>query len=335
VSELRIFDFHIHGGDVSRTGEIAEYIKTEELDGAVLLSLPLSGYPGARFEQTNLNAAVLESKRLLNTGIDAGPPVFAFGSLDNRALLTGDAWDPARQVAALAQTGFDGLKLWEGKPELAAALGLMPDDSRLVEACREAGRQNMPVLFHIADPPEFWDREAGERFLSENDVPEFKALIRSAARLCHSVPETTIVFPHLLFLGGNLKNAADFLDESPNALFDLAPGNYFYEPLSNSSEKAAEFFQNYRYRILFGSDALFIPLDFGAFPGESLSGNKLRCHRLLEFLSTDKMVDNPYPLVPEGRRNSKGLALPKSTLDPILHGNARRILADSPRAVSL
>jgi hypothetical protein len=335
VSELRIFDFHVHGGDVGRTGEIAEYIKTEELDGAVLLSLPLSGFPGAPGNQANLNAAVLESKRLLNTGGDTGPPVYAFGSLDNRALLTGNTWDPARQVAALAQTGFDGLKLWEGKPELAAALGLMPDDFRLVEACREAGRHNMPVLFHIADPPEFWDKEAGRPSLSGDEFPDFKALIRSAARLCNSAPETTIVFPHLLFLGGNLKNAADFLDESPNALFDLAPGNYFYEPLSNNSEQAAEFFHNNRYRILFGSDALFIPLDFGAFPGESLSGNRKRCHRLLEFLSTDKTVDNPYPLVSEGSRNSKGLALPKSTLDPILQGNARRILADSPRAVSL
>ena len=335
MSDLQIFDFHVHGGDVLRTWEIAEYIETEELDGAVLLSLPLSGFPGAPENQANLNAAVLESKRLLNTGSVAGAPVYAFGSLDNRALLTGDDWDPALQVAVLAETGFDGLKLWEGKPELATALELMPDDDRLIKACREAGRQNMPVLFHIADPPEFWDDESREPSLSGNEAPEFMALIRGAARLCRSAPETTIVFPHLLFLGGNLNNAAAFLDDSPNAVFDLAPGNYFYEPLSNNPEQAAEFFHDYRYRILFGSDAFFFPKNLGAFSGESLTGNKKRCHRLLEFLSTDNMVDNPYPRVPESSRNSKGLALPKSTLDPILWGNARRILTNPPRTVSL
>ncbi|RKX75770.1 MAG: hypothetical protein DRP60_08370 [Spirochaetes bacterium] len=336
MSELQVFDFHVHGGDVRRVSEIREYMKSEGLEGMVLLSMPLSGFPDGPPEPVNLNLTVLESKRQLNSGTDKSPEVYAFGSLDNSDLLKGRRrdWDPVAQVAAMAEAGFDGLKLWEGKPELAAALGLMPDDRRLVDACREAGKQGIPVLFHIGDPPEFWSNESGKRSLSELEVPGFKALINSSARLCQAAPDTTFVFPHLLFLGGNLVEAAAFLNNSPNAMFDLAPGNYFYEPLSRNPEQAAEFFKSFRNRILFGSDAFFFPLDFKAFSGESLPGNQKRCRRLLDFLSSSETVDNPYPLVPEDRKTVQGLKLPESTLTPILQNNARRILPAIPRVVT-
>ncbi len=336
MPELQAFDFHVHGGDVRRVSEIRKYMKSEGLVGLVLLSMPLSGFPDGPHEPVNLNPFVLESKRQLNSDIDTSPEVYAFGSLDNSNLLKGRRrdWDPAAQVEAMAEAGFDGLKLWEGKPELAAALVLMPDDRRLIDASRVAGKHGMPVLFHIGDPPEFWNKESGEYSLAGMEVPDFKTLIDSSARLCQAAPDTTFVFPHLLFLGGNLAEAAAFLKDSPNAMFDLAPGNYFYEPLNRNPEQAAEFFKSFRNRILFGTDAFFFPLDFKAFSGESLPGNQKRYRRLLDFLSSSKTVDNPYPLVPEGQKTVQGLNLPESTLAPILQNNARRILPAKPGVVT-
>lgn len=343
MADLPLFDFHVHGGDVRRVDEIREYIREEELGGLVLLSMPLSGISGvpgapeAAPEAANLNRAVLESKRLLNgmTGDGGqdrdGPQVYSFGSLDNRPLLQGgeEIWEPERQVAAMAEAGFDGLKLWEGKPELAEVLHLMPDDRRLAEACREAGKLNLPVLFHIADPPEFWNSKIRVR----NRQPSFDALIDAAARLCSAAPNTDFVFPHLLFLAGNLKRAGAFLEDSPNAFFDLAPGNYFYGPLSEHPDRSAAFFAEYSRRILFGTDSFFFPENFDIFPGETLEGNRRRCSRLREFLGSSRTVENPYPRASAEHRKVRGLELPDSTLSAIFAENAKRLLPEAPREV--
>ncbi|RKX89220.1 MAG: hypothetical protein DRP70_04355, partial [Spirochaetes bacterium] len=75
MSELQVFDFHVHGGDVRRVSEIREYMKSEGLEGMVLLSMPLSGFPDGPPEPVNLNLTVLESKRQLNSGTDKSPEV--------------------------------------------------------------------------------------------------------------------------------------------------------------------------------------------------------------------------------------------------------------------
>lgn len=375
MSPLEILDFHCHGGDVSRSQEIADYIRKENLSGLVLLSLPLAGYPGYSGGLPHLNAAVLENKRVLNRifssdeglrSSDSGmvssvcrqtSKVYAFGCLDNRSLIregarpenrqssTGLCSSPAAQVAALDEAGFDGLKLWEGKPQLAGGLDLMPDSPWIVEACREAGRRNMPVIFHVADPPVFWDSSAGELSLSALDVPDFDALIQAAGRLCAAASDTDIVFPHFLFLAGELERAALFLREAPRAMFDLAPGNYFYTELAGRPDETARFFDDFRDRILFGSDGFFFPAKKASgensgtelpFPGDSLDGNRTRCRRLRKFLEgkSTEHVDNVYLLSRQHRPEVPCLALPENILEPVYSGNARRLLGNRPKKVA-
>ena len=268
-------------------------------------------------------------------------PIYTYGCLDNRGQLpasryrsaeTKDIPSPAEQVAFLHEAGFDGLKLWEGKPQLAAVLGLKPQDKRLVEACREAGRRGMPVIFHVGDPPEFWSPAAGAAAYGD-EVPGFEALMEGAARLCEEAPETPIIFPHLLFLAGDLERAASFLDQFQNVFFDLAPGNYAYEPLTVHREDSLGFFAEYSKRILFGSDSFFFAVDEHPLAGDSLEGNLRRCSRLQRFLSGSETVENPYPLASVGARHVRGLNLPEHVLADILAGNARRILNKPPKEV--
>ncbi|MCK5249087.1 MAG: amidohydrolase family protein, partial [Spirochaetaceae bacterium] len=197
--------------------------------------------------------------------------------------------------------------------------------------------REMPVIFHVADPPEFWEPEVGELSLFGKSVPAFKELVQGAARLCAKAPDTTIVFPHLLFLAADLPGAGAFLDQSPNACFDLAPGNYFYLPLSDNLSSARDFFSRYRKRILFGSDAFFFSDKQAPIPGDSLKGNRRRCHRLLNFLQKgageEDTEDNPYPLTRDIRSSVRCLNLPEDLQESILSGNALRILPDTPAEV--
>ena len=338
---LPLIDFHCHGGDVSRTDEIAAFIRSESLSALGLLSLPLAGFPGYTGTAAHLNGAVLETSKRLSGHFSSGDRqvrIFTFGSLDNRSLLSDgfEVGGVAAQVAALKDSGFDGLKLWEGKPEMAAALGLMPDSPWLAEACREAGRQDMPVIFHIADPPDFWAPEAGARTLTgrrigNRDVPGFDDLIRASLRLSREAPGTTIIFPHLGFLAGNLERAGRFLNEAPNVMFDLAPGNYFFADLARNPAEARKFFSRWKDRIIFGSDSFFLPVSEGRdgdpglpFAGDSLEGNRRRLRRLKTFLesSPDETVDNAYSPGRKQHPRIRCLGLSEEVLAPMFQGNA-------------
>jgi hypothetical protein len=188
------------------------------------------------------------------------------------------------------------------------------------------------MIFHVGDPPEFWTSAAGDAAYGD-DLPGFDELIEGAALLCEQAPETHIVFPHLLFLAGDLKRAASFLERLPNASMDMAPGNYAYEPLAIHRDNSRVFFAEHSKRILFGSDSFFFAVDGFPLSGDSLEGNSRRCGRLLDFLSGGEAVENPYPLASAGARHVRGLSLPGHILSDILVGNARRILKKPPKEV--
>ena len=342
IDNARI-DLHVHIGSLGRLDELSRYVSLLELDGIGLLSLPTAGGGETGNETVNFNPEVLASIYALRSKSDgAAPFVHGFGSLDNRALLYGNesAWDPVAQVRALVNAGFSAIKMWEGKPDLQSALKITLDDSRLISAFREAATLGMPVLIHVADPPVFWERGDGPYDYVERDVPSFESLIRQTESLCRACRETTFIFPHLLFLAGDIDLMASFLDRHPHAYLDLAPGNYLYPALSAaetptrpSSERsyahARDFFSTYRKRIILGSDAFFFPHDFSLFPGVSLADNIERLARLERFLRGTDYFGSPYTL-PGAPPLVRGLGLDPEVVSAIAHENARRLFEEAP-----
>lgn len=351
-------DGHVHIGSVDRLGDLRAYIEQLELTHVVLLSLPLAGADPDGTERINFNPEVLAACELLRTRRDAQDVsstvvVWGFGSLDNRALLDPGAdrrerikrWDPVRQVEDLYDAGFSGVKLWEGKPELQAALGMPLDDPALMDAARRAGELGMPVLAHVADPIDFW--QPGGPY-EGRDVPGFEELQRQADAVCDAAPETSWIFPHLLFLAGLGERLGAFLDRHPRAYFDLAPGVYFYTALAGARrigepadpegyQRSCEFFHRYRDRIIAGSDAFFLPEDLQVVPGTSLADNLERFLRLQRFL-TDRCVQvSPYRLG-TAREHPLFLGLDLgtevTTLRLIQGENMHRIMSSIPRTSS-
>jgi hypothetical protein len=330
---MDIIDFHVHGGSPERSNEIARYIEQSGISGLGMLSLPR---PPDENKPT-YNDEILEGLRRLR---DARPafPVISFGSLEDailsatsmpsdgggRANASKSPSDPGELVDALKARGFNGVKLWEGKPELVRRLSLYPDDERIIAVCRRAGELSMPVIFHVADPPSFW--KAGGPYDGESGLPGFRPLIEAAGRLASRVPGTTLIFPHLLFLAGDLSKAAGFLDENPACFFDLAPGNYMFSDLAHRPADAADFFSTYRRRLLFGTDGFWFAADDRLLAGDSFEGNLLRFTRLRDFLLTDREFDNPFPLNAAVYPRIRGLKLTEDTLRPILAENAKRIM---------
>ncbi|MBI4730659.1 MAG: hypothetical protein HY781_00740, partial [Chloroflexi bacterium] len=64
----------------------------------------------------------------------------------------------ATYVDQLIQMGCDGIKMIEGKPDMRKNLPIPPFDSPAYEPYWAALEQgNVPLVFHVNDPQEFWD----------------------------------------------------------------------------------------------------------------------------------------------------------------------------------
>lgn len=344
-------DSHLHVGSLARIEDLVRYTDVLALDHVGVLSLPLAGVtaddtPDATPARPNFNPEVLAA-------IALRPATFhGYGSFDNGPLVAASdearaAWDPAAQVAELDAAGFFGVKLWEGKPDLAAILGVALDDARLVAAYREAGARRMPVLIHVADPPIFWDAPAagsptGAWNYYGRPVPTFDELIAQAGRACAAAPDTTFIFPHLLFLADDLPRLATFLDRHANAIVDLAPGNYLFPALGaadGASERRAAtvaFFNHYARRIMVGSDAFFLatPGRAGAavpgLPGTSLTNNLERLLRLHGFLATDGRFASPFAPTAWETPVIRGLALEFDVVETICATTFSDLVARRP-----
>ena len=330
-------DGHVHFGDFSQLPELLEYVDRLRLETIGLLSLPTAGTGKQGDVIVNFNPEILVASSLLAARGTNAP---AFGSLDNRYRLRdlidkGERWDPARQVREMRNAGFQGVKLWEGKPELQTSLRVALDDSLLCDAYREAGTKGMPVLVHVADPPLFWTREGGLWSYVNRNVPDFDELMRQAGAMCECAPNTQFIFPHLLFLAGSLDRLTRFLDRYENAWVDLAPGLYMYpalgaadssgKPLSQQQYAAArDFFSNYNTRILFGTDAFFLSPEQELLPPHSLEANFKRYDTLLRFLTHTAISENPFPPRPE-IGHVVGLGLDTKTILLITQKNIKNL----------
>jgi predicted TIM-barrel fold metal-dependent hydrolase len=326
----RIFDTHLHLCCRDRFDEFAGYLRLSGVHKAVSLSLP-------DLTCGNFNAEVLDGKRRYPSVL------YAFGSLDYRRLKRPSAgldWIPtlAAQVEQMWARGFDGLKLWIGKPGFQARLGFGPEHPEVFSALETARRLDFPVLIHAADPPQFWhhDDDLTRQRLGVPvgiDVHGFEYYLRQAEAIPANHPGLRIVFAHLLFLAGNLPRAAALLQQYPNVYLDLAPGLYMYPALSVQRSDAREFFDTYRERILFGSDGFWFPPQWEYLSYADLNENLERPRRLLRFLETNDEMPNPFVLERDRVPVIRGLSLPKRVLDTVLWANGESVFGATPRTI--
>jgi hypothetical protein len=306
---MRHIDAHLHFGTIDEYGNLQRYRHAGGFKALCLLSLPVPG-------RVNFNPECLAAK-ILDQESDAGK-TYALGSLDLAARGF------ASQIKLLHALGFDGVKLWEGKPEVQAATGISMLDDDYLEGLNAAVELSMPVLLHVADPPDSWAAK-------QPACPSYDDLLIQTEHLLTAVPGLRVVFPHLLFLAGNLPRLADFMERWPETLVDLSPGRYFFLELASQPEQAREFFSRFRKRILFGTDTMFFRTDFQLFQPVPLDQKLDQLDNLRRFLSGTSEVNNPYPPTRVLHPTVRGLGLEAEILQPIFSDNFTTLFTEHPR----
>ena len=267
------------------------------------------------------------------------PERFYFlAGLDHSAHLYGlkETASLSYQARWLSEIGADGIKILASKPTERKRLGVPLDGFYFSGFFKTCETLRIPLLWHVADPEEFWDPKKLPQWAREKNwgydssfLPK-ESLYAEAENVLRTYPGLRVIFPHLYFLSADLDRAEKFLTEFPNANFDLAPGVELYYNLSRTKEKAQEFFCRFSDRILFGTD-------IGS--GLSIKEARARAGIIYRFLSGSETFRVPeevdFLLGSPEDGIIHGLALPEEVLNAILQDNFHRIFGKSPRRLNI
>jgi hypothetical protein len=238
----------------------------------------------------------------------------------------------AEQVDQAIAIGADGFKLIEGKPTARRRSGRPLDDPYYEPLYAESERQGLPVLMHVADPEEMWDREALPEwarkrnvFFGDGTYPTKEALYAEVEGILKRHPQLKLVLAHFYFLSGDRERAVAMLERWPSVSFDLTPGDEMYERFSQAPEAWRGFFERYGHRLLFGTDT-----SGGSDrpDPDGLARTQAKVAEMRRFLETGDIFAGL------GREALHGLALSRATLGAIYAENYYRLTGARPRPLN-
>jgi hypothetical protein len=239
----------------------------------------------------------------------------------------------AEQMAEVLALGADGFKIIEGKPTAYRQIGLPLDGEHyepVYAACEGAG---LPILMHVADPEELWDRDslpewARQRdwFYGDGTFPTKEGLYAEVEQILERHPRLKLVLAHFYFLSGDPDRAAAMLDRWPHVSFDITPGGEMYTRFSQAPAAWRDFFGAYAGRLLFGTDTA----GGAEYPDpEGLARVQRTVAEMRRFLETEDEFEGL------GRGTLHGLGLPAETLTPLYASNFYRLAGAQPRPLDL
>jgi predicted TIM-barrel fold metal-dependent hydrolase len=193
----------------------------------------------------------------------------------------------------------------------------------------------MPLVWHVADPEEFWVPEltpswARERGWGYDDsfVPK-EQFYAEVGNVLNRHPRLQVIFAHFYFLSAQLDRAEALLKAHPGVHLDLAPGIELLYNLSKDVDRTRDFFERYADRIVFGTD---------------ISGDQtpeqagLRSGIVTRWLQTDETYRVPegadFLLGPPEDGIIHGLSLSPQAQERILGGNFLRLTGGAPRPLN-
>ena len=198
------------------------------------------------------------------------------------------------------------------------------DDPELDPIWETAGRLNIPVFIHTAEPQEFFQPIdfTNERWLElalypgrrrpPSQVPPFAQLLAERNALFRRHPKTTFIAAHFGYHANDLAQMAKLLDQMPNVYTETGA---ILAELGRQPRAAHDFFIKYQDRILFGKDS-YQPDEFPYYWRTFETGD--------EYFDYYRDYHAFWKLY--------GMALPDEVLRKLYYRNALKVTPGIPRA---
>ncbi|MBO8141735.1 MAG: amidohydrolase family protein [Firmicutes bacterium] len=211
------------------------------------------------------------------------------------------------------------IKLWFA-PRFIARTGLRLDDPRLDPIFAEIDRLGLGVLVHVSDPDVWFERVYTDRALYGTKADQYAQLV---ARLA-AHPRIPFLAAHMGGDPEHLDHLAQLLEQYPNLYLDTSATKWIVRELGKQPDAARAFFQQFKDRILFGTDQVAIPD-----PEPNRYTSRYWIHTL--FWETDTVC--PLPIEDpdsDGPPVLRGIDLPADVLPWIYYVNAQRVFGVPP-----
>jgi uncharacterized protein len=252
-----VIDIHSHQPSPISTQQFDQLVTSmDTLNLRVLVNA--SGASGERLQQAV--AAIRNSPHR--------DRMVMFANIDFRNVGPGFGQKAAAQLEADVKAGALGLGEISKEAGMtykkADGTRLKIDDPELAPIWDAAGRLDIPVFIHTAEPQEFFEPidNHNERWLElalyperrrpPTQFPRFEELITERNNLFRRHPKTTFIAAHFGYHANNLARMGKLLDEMPNVYTETGA---ILAELGRQPRTAHDFFVKYQDRIIFGKDS--------------------------------------------------------------------------------
>lgn len=324
LKSLPVIDSHVHiGNSIEAVEDAARFMDKCGYKSINIACLTGAGLATVDYLTQNMTAMLL--KALYHK-------TYAYGGLNHFLKDT----DPkelrfAEQAKRLIDLGFDGIKMLEGKPDARKEIGMRLDSPYYDEYYEYLQENSIPLLFHVADPEEFWDpvrvpswaKDNGWAYL-DGTFPEYDSLYAEVDGILNKFPKLNVRFAHFYFMSESVERASEFLDKWPTVNFDITPGSEMYINFSRDVDRWHDFFVKYQDRIIYGTDSM--P---GMAPYEKAINDALNLqNNVRKFLETDETYSAFGGEV-------KGIALEDDVLEKIYYKNFIKCTSAEPKKIDM
>ena len=314
-AKFPVVDIHSHTGPTPET--IDRLIQEMDAMNIRVLNNLSGGFGGDLKQRVEYIRSTPHADRftVFANGLDRFSDVEAGYGRRAAAQLEEDVQNGAIGFKIFKQTGMDTLK--------KDGTRLKITDPELAPIWETAGRLNIPVIIHTAEPQEFFNEPDmhNERWLELALFPNrrqylnettFETLAAERNELFGRHPNTRFISAHFGWHAHDLGAAAELLDSHPNVTLELAAILY---DLGRQPRAAHDFFVKYQDRILFGKDT-YAPAEFPYY------------WRVLE--TTDEYFD--YYRDYHAFWKLYGMDLPDDVLRKVYYQNALRVTPGLPQS---
>jgi predicted TIM-barrel fold metal-dependent hydrolase len=321
---VRKFDAHTHVNTLDPGG----LLEQAERDGFEILSINVD-YPAFNPQDEQYRMALALQQR--------EPRRFHFAATFSMSGWDSSGWSErvAAHLTEAVGSGARAVKVWknigmsfrDGNGKL-----VMLDDPAFDPVWRQIEALGVPVIGHLGEPRNCW--LPLEQMTTENDrgyfrehpeyymylhpeMPSYEEQIAARDRFLDRAPtKLRFVGAHLASLEWSVDRLAQFLDEYPQAVIDMAARMTNVQAQSSEHHEAVrDFFIRYQDRILYATD---LTQSADAAPAEVAQEAATRWRSDWRYLATS---ETQY--VEDLRRDVRGLALPRAVIDKIYYANAQ------------
>jgi len=251
------------------------------------------------------------------------PENYIFGGLTYRY-----PYSYAQEAARLREIGFDGMKMVENKPTLRKELNMPSNHPAYDEFYAYMTDNGFPLLAHVADPEEMWDRAAVpdwayERgwFYGDGSYVDKETLYSEMEDVLIRFPKMTVILAHLFFMSADLPRLDQLMQRHPQVLLDVVAGSEMYFNFGGDIPGWREFFLRYQDRIIYGTDNLNL------YDAADIENAQITNRMEIEFLTREGEI-------PAWDKVVLGIGLPEGACDKIFRTNFQRVAGSKPNPLN-